>query len=83
MELRNEIPEAFKRRQEVPYKFWKDYYNSDIIDREKRVENLRLVKMLDDYHGADDDIKPAIKDSFILILMSFFDDIGEYYDTKE
>ena len=60
------------------YKFWDNFFNSDILEQEKMLEPI--LKKINSLHKIEDEY--IRHHTLKLLLLSYFNDIEEYYYTK-
>jgi hypothetical protein len=68
-----------KQKEDLAYKFWREYSSADIIQREKKLKPI--IKRFDELSKMKD---KKIRQHCIKIgLMSYFDDLIEYMALKQ
>jgi len=71
-----------KMKEDIPTKFWRKYYNSDIIKRNKMLDKILIVRdmrNLSDSKLTNEQFKFTIKNT----LMSYFDDLIEFMEYNK
>jgi hypothetical protein len=67
-----------KTKDTTPDEFWKKYYNSDVLGRDKILEKISksLIRQVDELR---DTVKPKIRERAVTVtLLGYFDDLIEY-----
>ena len=64
------------KKEETPYKFWKEYESSDMLKRGEKIKHI--VELIDNIHNLKN--KKIRKHALATALQGYFDDLIEYMD---
>lgn len=68
-----------EKKEDYEIKFWKDWLESDLLKREKLVENLPMVKSVWDLKEMPENLR---KRALTTMLNGFFEDLESAVYTK-
>ncbi len=69
-------------KEEYEIKFWKDWLEADLIERERLVEKLSIVRDIEDIGKMQKILKKIRKHFFVSLLNGLFEDLENAVYTK-
>jgi hypothetical protein len=70
-----------KLKEDGAFRFWDNYFSTEILERGKLLKPI--IKIFRDLAEIKDFPEDRINDLYELALISYFDDIDNYFSIKE